>query len=321
MSNKKKLDDGPKLVKVLPGEIELGGKLMCNLYNGDRQIIRVVGQTVTSQSDLDGMYSKGLYRYENEHVHKRADAVSTDGPSKFRRGTGGTRLDASKLKAAQAKKVTDVPLDKTKVRVGSVLQLQPKGPDAPRYAVQLIGYLKGQGVCVTPPSLNGEFVMIREWDGFTARFFSGKDAFAFDASAMKQTMVPYPMLHLTYPRIVRIHQIRQKPRLQLELIAVAQASERGLLVSLRISDLSVGGASLITTADLGAVGQGFKLKFKINVEQIEVFLELNCQIRNVVKPTEESKGSYTYGISFHDVPSDMLVALSAYVANAMLEQM
>jgi c-di-GMP-binding flagellar brake protein YcgR len=318
--SKDKLDDGPKLVKVAPGEIELGGRLMCNLYNGDRQIVRVSGQTVTSQSDLDGMYAKGLYRFENEHVHKRADTKTTDGPSKFRRGAGGKRIDPSRLKPVQPKKITDVPLDKTKVRIGSVLQLQPKGPDALKYTVTLIGYLRGQGVCVTPPSMNGEFVMIREWDGFTARFFSGKDAFAFDSSAMKQTMVPYPMLHLTYPRIVRIHQIRQKPRLQLELIAVAQASERGLLVSLRVSDLSTGGASLLTPTNLGEVGEQFKLTFKVLVEGIEVLMELVCQIRNVIPPSGENK-NYNFGVSFHDVDPDMLIALSAYVCNMMLEQM
>jgi len=319
--DKKKLDDGPKLVKVLPGEIDLGGRLMCNLYNGDRQIVRVAGQTVTSQADLDSMYAKGLYRYENEHVHKGADPVKTDGPSKFRRGTGGKRLDPSKLRPTQAKAVTDVPLDKTKIKIGSVLQLQPKGPDAMRYTVQLIGYLRGQGVCVTPPSGNGEFVMIREWDGFTVRFFSGKDAFAFDTSAIKQTMVPYPMLHLTYPRMVRIHQIRQKSRLQLELIAVAQESSRGVLVSLKITDISTGGASLATKTDLGAVGEQFSLKFKVNVEQIEVLMELRCQIRNIVKPSEATAGNYTFGVSFHDIPPDMLIALSAFVGNAMLEQM
>ncbi|MEY4593048.1 MAG: hypothetical protein RIR18_1943 [Pseudomonadota bacterium] len=201
------------------------------------------------------------------------------------------------------------------------MQLQPTGPNAPRYVVHMIGFLKKKGICVTQPVLNGELAMIRENQELTVRFFSGKNAYAFETVALKQTMSPYPMLHLAYPKTLKMHQVREKSRLQLELIAVALNSERGLQESLKISDLSTGGASLMTTSDLGSEGDELMLKFKITVEQIEMLLELNCQIRNVVQPTAESKGNYIYGVSFHDVPPNMLISLSAFSANTALDQM
>ena len=212
-------------------------------------------------------------------------------------------------------------LELSKVKIGSVMQLQAKAPNSPKYVVNLIGFLKKKGVCVTQPASGGELAMIRENQELTVRFFSGKEAFAFDTVALKQTMSPYPMLHLSYPKAIKVHQVRAKSRLQLELIAVAICPERELQESLKITDLSVGGASLQTTSDLGAIGDHLSLKFKVTVEQIEVLLELQCQIRNVVQPTEEGDKTYTYGVSFHDVPENMLLTLSAFVANTALDQM
>ncbi|MEY4592592.1 MAG: hypothetical protein RIR18_1487 [Pseudomonadota bacterium] len=316
---KVELDEGPKLVKVLPGELDLGGKIMCMLYNGDRRIIRTIGQTITNQSDLDGLFSKGLYKLEGDFVHKRNDAPArSSSNSKFRRGAGGRRLDVSVT--AKPKKITEVPLEKTKVKVGMLMQLQPKWPDAPRYTVRLIGYQKDMGIMVTAPEMTGEYVMIREWDGFTVRFFSGLAAYAFDTSAMKQTLVPYPMLHLTYPKTVRFQQIRTKPRLELELIAVAHNEAKGLAASVRIADLSVGGASLNSKTPLGKTGDDFKLKFKVKVEEIEVLMELDTQIRKST-PSNEDPTVVNYGVSFQNVPDDMELALSAFVNNAMLDMM
>lgn len=313
------LNDGPKLVKVAPGELELGGRIMCNLYDGDRQIIRAVGQSINSQADLEGLFQRGLYKIEGDFVHKRNDVDrSSISNSKFRRGSGGRRLEIHTRH--QAKKSTDVSFDHTKARIGQVFQLQPKGPDAPHYPVRLIGYYKDHGVIVTPPSMNGEFVMIREWDGFTVRFFSGLAAYSFDSMAIKQTLVPFPMLHLTYPRRVQFQQIRQQPRLSLELIAAAHDERRGLAASVRIGDLSLGGASLHSKTPLGDVGGGFKLKFKLNVEGVEVLMDLLAQIRKIT-PAPDGQEGKQYGVSFCDVPEDLQIALSAFVTNALIDQM
>lgn len=313
------LDDGPKLVKVMTWELELGGKIMCDLFNGDREIIRTAGQMITNQFDLDSLFEKGLYKLEGTFVHKRNDAPARSASnSKFRRGAGGRRLDVRTT--PKPKQITDVPLDKTKIQAGMTLQLQPKWQGAPAYTVRLIGYQKDTGVLVTAPLKDGQYVMIREWDGFTVRFFSGLAVYNFETSAIKQTQVPYPVLHLTYPRSVQFKQIRQKPRLSLELIAVAHEESRGLAASVRIADLSVGGASLMSKTPLGQIGQSFKLKFKLEIESIEVLMEVKSQIRKVDPPKVGEENSH-YGISFYDVPDEMEIALSAFVTNAMLELM
>ena len=223
------------------------------------------------------------------------------------------------------------------------MQIQPEGPDAPKYVVHLIGFLKRKGICVTQPTAKGEMAMVRDGQKLAVRFFSGKDAFAFECTALKQTLIPYPILHLSYPKVIKVHQVRAKPRLQLELIAVALNTERGVQESLKISDLSTSGASLVTAADLGFVGDALMLKFKVNVEGVEKLLELDCQIRNVVKPAAEVKDPakekksnvlekyqpkeeteekhFTYGVSFNSVPDSMMIPLSGFVANVTLDQM
>lgn len=233
--------------------------------------------------------------------------------------------------------------DLSKTKIGSMMQLQPDGPGAPKYTVHLVGMLKNKGVCVTQPMLGGEMAMVRDNQKVMVRFFSGKDAVAFETTALKQTITPYPMLHLAYPKSVMVHRVRGRARLQLDLIAVALAPERGVQISLKISDLSVGGASLMTPAVLGDVGDTVMLKFKVTVEGVEVLFELTAVIRNIVepKPPEEDKEKddgrerlirnihkhkeelpeRTYGVSFQDIPEDRLIALVAYVSNCALEQL
>lgn len=315
---KEKLDEGPKLIKVMTWELELGGKIMCNLYNGDREIIRTVGQMISSQFDLDSLFAKGLYKLEGSSVHKRNDSpVNSSASSKFRRGAGGRRLNVTSTRSPP--KITEVPLHKTKMRGGMTVQLEPKWAGAPTYTVRVIGYLKDELVLVTPPTLAGEYIMIREWDGFTVRYFCGTSVYSFETYSVKHTQIPYPILYLTYPKHVHFKQIRQKQRLALELIAVAHEESRGLAASVKISDLSVGGASLISKAPLGDHGQTFNLKFKLKVEKIEVLMEVRSKIKKIDRPKEDGTDT-TYGVSFSDIPEEMEIALSAFVTNAMLEE-
>jgi c-di-GMP-binding flagellar brake protein YcgR len=235
-----------------------------------------------------------------------------------------------------------VELDQSKVRIGTMMQIQPEGPNEPKYSVHLIGFLKRKGICVTQPTAKGEMAMLRDGQNLEVRFFSGKFAYAFDCVALRQTLIPYPMLHLSYPKSVRMHQVRAKPRLNLDMIALALNSERELKESIKISDLSTLGASLVTPADLGVVGDVLSLNFKVTVEGVEKLLDLKCQIRNVVMPVEKVEDEkpkkvsnvlpkwhdkekeeklITYGVSFDNVSPAMMISLSGYVANATLDQM
>jgi c-di-GMP-binding flagellar brake protein YcgR len=163
--------------------------------------------------------------------------------------------------------------------------------------------------------------MLREWSTFTARFFSGQHAFAFTTNVVKQTNIPYPMLHLSYPKTIQTQQIRKNPRIEVDLIMVAEDEARRLQVPSKIYDLSATGASIGSNDPLGAVGDRFTAKFEVNVQDLDAMIEVVCQIRNRMPPPGNGAMKHGYGVSFHEVDQDMQFALAAFVSGTMLDKM
>ena len=213
----------------------------------------------------------------------------------------------------------EVSLESAKLHVGSPMQMQTT-PDAPKYSVRLVGFYKNNGVIVTPPTINGEMAMLRELSPFTVRFFSGQNAFAFSTSVVKHTNIPYPMLHLSYPKSIQMQQVRQNPRIEVDLSMVAEDAARGIQLPCKIYDLSASGASIAANQPLGKISDRFVAKFKVIVQEHDAKLEIICQIRNVIPPPGDGSMKYGYGVSFHEVDQDMQFALSAYVSGTMLDK-
>lgn len=207
-------------------------------------------------------------------------------------------------------------LEASRIRIGDTLLMQ-SSPETPRLAVKLIGYLKNAGVIVTVPTNGGELVMLKDGQSFIVRFFSGQSAHAFTATVVRQTSVPFPHVHLSYPREVRGQGVRKGARIDVDLIAaisVLNAEGAELSRSGKIVNLSTGGAALRAKESLGQKGDVIGVKFKILTHDIPSYLDFASGIRLAKQdPEGDPSMPYLYGIEFDNADQGMSLALAAFV--------
>ncbi|HEU0187249.1 MAG TPA: flagellar brake protein [Gallionellaceae bacterium] len=238
-------------------------------------------------------------------------------------------LDASPKKndapdnGAAAPATGSLSLEQIKLNIGDSIQLQMQSEtDNSRYYVTLVGYLAGESVIVTTPTLDGNILMIREGQAFVVRMFSGKSAYAFTALTRKVTHSPFPHLHLSYPKEVRGIVVRSSKRTQANIICSATV-EGGMAVACVARDISLGGALLAAREQIGSAGENLTLKLRVIVNEVEHLLTLPCQFRsvNVTTLAGDTAPSVQHGVSFEQLtPQDTLVITALLYQNLAKEQ-
>lgn len=211
-------------------------------------------------------------------------------------------------------------LDSSRIQIGDAIVLQTTS-EAPKLSARLIGYLKNRSVITTQPEIDGELVMLREGQAFTVRFFSGKSVCEFATNILKQTSVPYPLVHLAYPRELKVQEVRRSARIAVDLIAAIEFSGQAGQSSGKLIDLGAHGAGLCAKTALGQKGDFLRLKFKLSIQGVDSYLVLNSEIRNVLKREGDHAMPYLHGLNFSGVESNSQLALSAYVYGRLLGDM
>lgn len=287
------IGDQDTYIKVGPGDVEVGTPLLYPFYDGNRKLLLKRGYVIESMRQCELLIERGLYR----NVRERP-AVAEQRPAE----------------SEPQSRETFTTLEATKIRVGDTLLMQSSA-EAPRLTVKLIGYLKNAGLIVTVPGADGEFVMLKEGQSFIVRFFSGQTAYAFTSTVAKQTSVPFPHLHLSYPREVRGLGIRKSSRIDVDLIAAISSGGEGEAVarSGKIVNLSIGGAALRAKVPLGNKGDVISVKFKILTHDIQSYLVFDSTIRMVSQDQVDPSMPYVYGIQFDNPDQGMALALAAFV--------
>lgn len=292
-------------LKVSARDIEIGKPLRWSLYDGNRKLLLKKGYVIETQRQCDVLIENGLYR--NILGREIGGIRSADGR-------------AAEEEGAPAPRERMTTLDDSGIRIADVIQMQ-SSPDAPRYTVKLIGYLKNVSIVVTIPEADGEFVMLREGQSFIARFFSGQNAYAFTTNVSKQTSVPFPHLYLSYPREVRELEIRKGSRITVALIASVTlgGGNPPSTAAAKITNLSIGGAAIRSKSPLGNKGERVSVKFKVSIHDIDSFLVFDSLIRSGDLDPSDPAMPYSYGIQFVDVEPGMTLALAAYVYQKLAE--
>lgn len=291
------------LVPVRKSDVAIGHPLPYSIYDARRKLLLREGNVVESIAQLDGLSVRGLFR---------------EGVRRTRAGDGD--MNADKGDAPQPERTFQ--LDEIKLPVGDVLQLQSQGEGAPvRYHVKLIGYAKGQSVLTSTPSVDGKLVLVREGQGFVVRLFSGKSAYAFPASVIRATNVPFPHLHLSYPLSVRGLVVRRSARADVSIIAaVTNASGRSFAAT--VVNISKQGALVTARAPMCAKGEQLAIKFRVTVDEVDQYVTIGAVVRTV-NPALASEGepdAMQHGVEFVDVPAQDSLALAAFVYQKLLEQ-
>lgn len=291
------IDEQPTFLKVSSKDVEVGKPIPHNLYDGNRKLLLKRGYVIETERQCEQLIERGLYRNLGErHVVQGPPTQEESAPSRE----------------------TITTLDATKLRIGDPLILQATG-DSPRLAVRVIGYLKNKGLITTVPEANGEFVLLKDGLAFVARFFSGKNAFAFTIVLNKQTSVPFPHVYFSYPREVRGVEIRKGERVDVELIAAITGVEGSNVASGKVINLSKGGLALRAKSPLGQAGDVISVKFKIVVNDVQSFIDFSCIIRAVSQDSTDVAMPYLHGMQFLEADSHMQMTLLAFIYQKMAE--
>ena len=296
------IDEQAKFVKVGINDVLVGKPLPHHLYDGNRRLLLKRGYIVESIHQCELLVENGLYRNFNERSTStsQSSSVTSDAP-------------------ASREAITT--LEATKIRIGDPLSMQ-KSSDDPRLVVKLIGYVKNRGLIVTVPGSDGEFVMLKDGQSFVCRFFSGQNAYAFTTTVAKQTSVPFPHLHLSYPREVRGLEIRKGSRIDVELIAAISAEGGGETKSGsgKIVNISTGGGALRAKQPIGEKGDVISVKFKITVSDIQTFIVFDSIIRTISQDQGDPNMPYLHGLQFIDPDPNMAMALAAFVYQKIVDE-
>lgn len=284
-------------VKLGLMDVEIGRPIRHPLYDGNREVLLKRGAVIETIHQCEMLVGKGLYRNLSE------SAGGSEAPS-VAKGVPQSRESISML-------------DATKIRVGDPLQMQSSA-EAPRLVVKLIGYLKNRGLIVSMPESEGEFVMLKEGMSFIVRFFSGQSAYAFTTTVTKQTSVPFPHLHLAYPREVRGLEIRKNSRIDVELIAAVTAEGETKVSAGKITNLSTGGAAMRAKGRLGRKGDTVNIKFKLLINDIQTYTIFDALICAISEDQGDPAMPYLHGVQFVDPEQNMTLAVAAYVYQKLL---
>lgn len=290
---------------VSPLDLSVGQPMPWALYDKNEKLLLAQGALIDSDEQIEAMMANGLFR-------------EVDAPPEATATAAARPASPPQGESQQEEKL----LEETKLAIGDPMQLQAQYDGAQaRFTVKLIGYLKGKSLIVTSPTRDGSTLLMREGQSFIVRMFSGKSAYAFATSIFKVANVPYPHLHLTYPRsvkgvVVRRGGARAKVRLIAAVRNSAGTSQAGIL-----SDLSTGGGSLLCDAPLGAKDARIIVKFKVTVAGSEQLLQIPGIVRNIQPDHSSDKGppKVMHGVQFVDVPPEDNVVLTAFVYQKLLE--
>lgn len=186
-----------------------------------------------------------------------------------------------------------------KHNIGDTLQLQfSPGKAEDRFYVKLIGFLKDKSILVTAPRSDGVPLRIAADQKFIVRMISGNSAQGFSANAIHSTSHPYPHLHLTFPTELESITVRKAERIDCKLIVTVQNETpyKALIEgkSASMENLSTVGSQLTTNESIGDKGDVISITCKLNVAEMEMYLNINGIIRRIT----EKEGMLEHGIEF-----------------------
>lgn len=288
-----------RLMTIKPDELTAGKPLPWPLYDASGNIVLKAGFIPGTEQQVKSLLASGLSRDHDAKVSK-PDKQENHNAAPENSGT--------------------MPLDQVKLNIGDSIQLQVQSEtDNSRYYVTLVGFLAGQSVIVTTPTLDGSVMLMRDGQSFVVRLFSGKSAYAFTALIKKVTNSPFPHLHLSYPKEVRGIVVRSSARTQANIICSATL-EGGTAVACVARDISMGGALLAAREQMGSTGEEMTLRLRVIVSEVEHLLTLPCQIRsvNITMISGDNAPSIQHGVSFGELtPQDKLVITALLYQNAV----
>lgn len=298
------------LIPVRPVDLAVGKPLQRAIYDENGTLLLKIGYVIESQAQLAGLIRQGFIKDYGWEMPCRPKEPLLIKPAR-------KAMEAPVPAPEEPPKEVMVAMDEVRWHVGETLYLQQIDNPNIRYSVQLIGFVKGKSVIVTSPAVDGKLEFVRDGQTFVARAFSGKKAYAFVTAAVKSVHVPYPYLHLSYPKELRCTVVRRGARVQVKIAASVSLGQPERTTEVALSDLSVGGASGMSKQVLGNKGEEGRITFKVRAVEQDESLSFKVALRSVA--TADNGEGFKHGFEFLDASTHDRLILSAFVHQTLTE--
>lgn len=289
------------LVKLRRNDLAQGLPLPFAVYDQESRLVLAEGQVIDTAASVDELIQRGAYRVSANEERPAAEA-----------------RDAQPLPASSQ----HCAFEDIRLQIGDALQLQGMTGQE-RYYVKLIGYTPGGSVLVSTPTLDGRVQLMREGQGFIARAFSGRSAFAFNTAVHRVCNVPYPYLHLSFPKIIEGVAVRREARVRLRVIAsVTSGSGSGEPVPAVISDLSPSGARIEAREALADKGDTLQVSFRLRFDQDDAYFVSDAIVRSVRREhrgAEYSELQVMHGVEFVGMQPNERLLLRTLILQRLAE--
>ena len=208
-----------------------------------------------------------------------------------------------------------------KLNTGNNIQVQLLADqNDTRYMVRVIGYEPNVSLLVSTPRANGLPAIVRDGQTVTVRLLTGNTVYGFESQILRICRLPFPYLHLSFPRTFESMVVRKAQRASANVIASVENSNRVTDVSepfsAKISDLSIAGAMLEAPLPMGEVGDALMIRAKVQVAGMEKYLALAAIVRAVRVREATAPGGkmlYLHGVEFQLLDPDDQLVLHGFV--------
>jgi hypothetical protein len=201
-----------------------------------------------------------------------------------------------------------IPSLEDSLRLGQRLHLEFEGIPALNGGYNLWGICPNESIMVSAPQLKLSEELLNTT--VKARLFIEQldSACAFRTTVANLCSVPSNYLHLTLPNSMVTGEVRRNDRARIRASAeISYGDEK--TTSAEITDASICGCRINTTANDLKVGDIINMVFEINIYSINQIIKLSAMVRS---RTEISEG-FTLGAQFLEMSNCHRIVLSSFI--------
>jgi c-di-GMP-binding flagellar brake protein YcgR len=301
-----------RLKVVTASEIPFGRLLPFALFDADANVLIASGQTVTPEQfallEEFGVYRDADWVATVEENTATTIDIGLPAPHPIS-GYGSSAADQQKNANRQAPKQQEGV---------QYLRMNYAGSEE-GFFVRLYGMVPGQSLILAAPTENGQLVFVKEGDNFDFKGFYSRAIYSFRAAIRQVCFQPFPYLHINWPELSRVQKqiVRQTRRIDINLPCTLYLTpDKKSTINGVIRNLSTGGAEVELFGHFDAHQTRVRIAFRVPVHGQKFLIEEETTI--IGKRAYEDEPAERYGLSFDNLPYDMVLALHGYIQETLL---
>lgn len=202
---------------------------------------------------------------------------------------------------------------------GAILYLEPE-QEGPSDGVQvsLIGIAPRRSLIVAP--LEPQQSPIDVGTSYRAHSTSGGSTQSFQTKVLHSCCEPYNYFHIQYPSKAQTTSLRRSQRLDIDTPALVLSIQDGShLVTVKMVDISMLGACLVSEEPLGKIGDHFSIDLQVSECHGEITFPF--VIRHIAQYTnEEGRLIYHHGVEFASLDERAITFISRFIRDSVAKQ-